>query len=212
VQIDSGCQPYNAKWDATVFATAGACTLFQNNSGLSVTFAGRLSWECAAQVLTLGAGGEVLFSGPLVGNSQNPTAGTFLACEAAILNTDNSTTALGARRSYSQQMASGTNTLTSAFPGQLREVHVEFKASNYHFEYYGIVAPIAGASGGWKESFFIDNANGAGFGTPGFSVNSNGYLIMSNTGWPTTGTNLVTAIYAEKANAVGGAGGKQQKI
>lgn len=212
IQIDSTCQPYNAMFDAQVFGTAGACTLFQNNSGLSVTFAGKLTWETGTQTLTLGAGNEVLFSGAMCGTGEFVTAGTFLQCQAVVLNTDNSTTALGGRQAYpSVAITTGANTFASKMAGQPRLVWITFRATNYDYRHLVWVEPD-GTGGTTTAAITLATSrslNTAAYGAPAFTINASGQLVATQAGWPASG---VTALYAEQALSNGGIGAKSQRI
>lgn len=127
----------------------------------------------------------------------NIDEGDFYLCDTVRLNSDGSITAMYKPKSFTQDLTTGSNTLSTLVARNFdcgTEWSVSIRASNY--EFYYVVHTMRGSSAGTAFNVVstLESNNTAGYGAPTFSVDSQGQLIITNASFPATGvTAYVTA-------------------
>ena len=101
------------------------------------------------------------------------------------------------RKPYGQAvtgLTTGANT-TFTVPGGGAKIMLRFHATNYEYRIYGVAeAQGFGGAGRWVELDAWAINNGAGYGKPTMSVDSNGALVITNAGFPVSGVACETWI------------------
>jgi hypothetical protein len=187
IVIDSGCQPYNAPLHLQIFS-GFATTLIKNNSSAAITYYGQITSE--ATNLTLATGGIILFTGGQTHNNEGVAGGTLVQCQNAINTSNGSQVALGARRASKQNLTTGANTLICPNPLaiQTRITTVTLGGTGYYYRYTFVVTPNGTGGAGQAvalATFAINNT--AAYGAPTITVDSGGYLVLTNASYPASG-------------------------
>lgn len=185
--------PYNAPCDIQCWTTpsATATTIFQNGGNGSSTFHGTITVEVQSGTMTLGQGvNNTQFAGRILSLSEHVVGGSLIQCDAAAINSNGSVTALGFRRAYQANMATGANILTSALgAGGARLVYAVFKFSTTYEIRMCVLVDHSGTGGAGISAvittFTLNNA--AGFGAPTFTVDTSGNPVATNAAWPASG-------------------------
>lgn len=201
VIVDSGATPYQAP--LTISAAGDgthAFTIIENNcaSGF-VSFYGDISTETGRNLCTIASGSATIT--PIVGrwiDFETPNSpGTAVFSEHLGYASGTLLFIEGKTSNYISAMAVGANTLTSRFiqafhAGYIREITLELYAANYLYRY---VLHVGGGNSTPAVISTLASTNGAGYGAPTFSTDSNGQLIVTNSSWPAS---TVKAWWTEK--------------
>lgn len=190
IVVDSGASWYNGTFDAQVFGSG--FTLFQINDTVytNISASGRMTLELGTGTVTLAAGGgAIYFTGDIRSNGNNLVPGTLLRCRAMI-NTDVSAPAcIGAERTSSQTLSSGTNRIAThgTLAGCVRKILLLIYGGSggYQYQYELTVLPQAG-----NAPAYVVGATGA-TPVPLVAINSGGWAVPALSG-NTDGTINVT--------------------
>jgi len=202
---------YNAPFHVQVFATSADCTVFQNNNSVApvpITFSGVLSIETTtSRTITLGAGAQVLFAGPvkLIGatnlTGDNIVAGTLLRVETVSVHGDSSVSFSGAKRGSKYALTvpsasmAGIN-ISGSLNNVGRLVSVSVFATNYLSQQLIVTSSVDGSSSGTGASICGQQAN---FNNPGGSL---GYqAIIAYTGSTNGSFNITVPTVSKVATA-----------
>lgn len=194
VRINSGCILYNSEFNMQVFAHS-TTIIFENLSNQLSYAYGCITLEpqiTNSDTVTL-ATGTTWF--PFAGNissigSQSIKFGKLFQCVSILVDAISAFSYTGARYSKSVTALKST-TLGSPISTTARQVYVQIVAQNY--VYRALLWVEHNGFGGNGICSIIQAGlffNGAGYGAPTFTVDSQGQLIVVNSRFPLSGVSI----------------------
>jgi len=184
IKIGAGCFPYNCPLNLQLWNNV-ACVFIENNSSSTnyCSFNANVTFEQFNDANVTLSTNTVYFTGFSQSLGDRVDATKVIFCRK-LTHRNNGTLLLdGISYSQSKLLISEINTITFPVPNVYTYlVIVKLTAPNYDYRYSFIMEHDGYGSSGYIANLSTIRAfNGNGYGSPTFTVNTNGQLVISNT-------------------------------
>lgn len=194
ILLNSGCLLYNAYLGLRVTTEASSTAIIvTNNSSYRAIFAGDIFLESgSASTITLGSGSDNCFyTGSISSINQQWSKGSFYFVEGAQLNTDGSVTLVGAKVDGTTTLNASSTTIATI--GDIDQVQgaaewsIHITGTNHDMRFTLHTSHDGSGGAGYVvTTATLRTLDTASLGTPTFSVNSSGQLVITNSNYAST--------------------------